>query len=303
VIGIIDKTINPKMTQKKIVAGDVGGSHITLALFEQDSKGIQLIQIERENIDSFGSKSDILQNWTSGIRKFFSPGEAIFVSLAMPAPFDYQEGICLIKEQGKFINLYGVNIKKELSLSLSIPETSICFINDAQAFLLGESVFGRGKGIDSLLGITLGSGLGSAIKSGNEVRDAALWSVSFKESVAENYLGTSWFVKWAKSETGIDVAGVKELISHPFLKGRLEEVFDIYSTNLADFIQDQYSDLKMEKVIIGGNISLSSELFLDKTISKLGIAGLDIPIEVTQLGEKSALYGAAYICLNDGFKL
>lgn len=302
-IGIVDKTISPKMTQNKIVAADVGGSHITLALFEQVSDRIQLIRIERKNIDSFGSKSAILHNWTSGIRKFYSSGDSIRVSLAMPAPFDYQEGICLIKEQGKFINLYGVNIKKEISQSLSIQENSICFINDAQAFLLGESVFGRGKGVDSILGITLGSGLGSAIKSGNEVRDAALWSVPFKDSVAENYLGTSWFVKWAKSETGVDVAGVKEFISHPLLKERLEEVFDVYSTNLSDFIQNQYLELKMEKVIIGGNISLSSELFLEMTISKLGRAGLDIPIEVTQLGEKSALYGAAYKCINNDFKL
>ena len=290
------------MTQRKIVAGDVGGSHITLALFEENSEGMQLAKIERQSLDSYADKAIILDNWTSVIKKLYSPGDPIFISLAMPAPFDYSEGICLIKEQGKFRSLYGVNVKKELSSRLAIPETSINFINDAEAFLLGESAFGIGIGIDSILGITLGSGLGSAIKSGNNVKDAELWSSPFKESIAENYLGTSWFVQWAKSELFIDIEGVKEFISHPNLIGKLEEAFEIYSSNLADFIQNQYADFQMEKVIIGGNIALSSELFLNKTISQLGFVGLDIPIEISKLGEKSALYGAASIFLNGASK-
>jgi glucokinase len=287
------------MTQKKIVAGDVGGSHITLALFEENSSGIQLARIERERVDSFADKSVIIDQWISCFKKLETPGAPVFVSLAMPAPFDYKEGVCLIKEQGKFRSLYGVNIKKELSSELEIPETSINFINDAQAFLLGESVFGSGIGLDSLLGITLGSGLGSAVKSGNQVRDAELWSSPFKDGIAENYLGTSWFVQWAKSELGIDLDGVKAFISHPRLIDRLEEVFDTYSSHLADFIQQQYVDFQMDKVIIGGNISLSCDLFLNKTISKLGYSGLEIPIEISKLGEKSALYGAASILIDD----
>jgi glucokinase len=289
------------MTQKKIVAGDVGGSHITLALFEENSSGIKLIGIERENVNSYAEKSFIIDKWVSCFKKLDSQNESLFISLAMPAPFDYKEGVCLIKEQGKFKSLYGVNVKRELSSKLEIPETSINFINDAQAFLLGESVFGGGIGVDSLLGITLGSGLGSAVKSGNEVRDAELWSSPFKNSIAENYLGTSWFVKWAKSEIGIDLEGVKEFISHPKIIDRLGEVFDIYSSHLADFIQQQYLDFQMEKVIIGGNISLSCDLFLNKTISKLGYSGLEIPVEISKLGEKSALYGAASILLNSEY--
>jgi glucokinase len=287
------------MTRKKIIAGDVGGSHITLALFEENSSGIKLIGIERENVDSFADKSVIIDQWVSCFKKLDSMKEALFVSLAMPAPFDYKQGVCLIKEQGKFKSLYGVNVKKELSSQLEIDETSINFINDAQAFLLGESVFGGGIGLNSLLGITLGSGLGSAVKSGNQVRDAELWNSPFKDSIAENYLGTSWFVEWAKSELGINIGGVKDFISHPKVIGRLEEVFDTYSTHLADFIHKQYHDFEMEKVIIGGNISLSCDLFLNKTISKLSYSGLEIPIEISKLGERSALYGAASILIDD----
>jgi glucokinase len=290
------------MTQKRIVAGDVGGSHITIALFEEDCDGIHLAKIERQSIDSFADKAIILDNWTSVIKNMYPPGDPIFISLAMPAPFDYNEGVCLIKEQGKFRSLYGVNVKKELSSRLGVQESSINFINDAEAFLLGESAFGIGIGIDSILGITLGSGLGSALKSGNSVRDAELWSTPFKDSIAENYLGTSWFVQWAKSKFVIDIEGVKEFISHPNLIGKIEEAFEVYSSNLADFIQNQYADFKMEKVIIGGNISLSSGLFLDRTISQLSIAGLDIPIEISKLGEKSALYGAASIFVNGNSK-
>ncbi|MFD2202524.1 ROK family protein [Shivajiella indica] len=285
------------MTRRRIVAGDIGGSHITIALFEEDTTGLQLLGIERENIDSFADKATILDHWASLIKKSLTPKDPVVVSLAIPAPFDYMEGICLIKEQGKYRSLYGVNVKKELSQRLGIPETSIRFINDAHAFLMGESSYGIGVGSDSILGITLGSGLGSALKSGSVVKDAELWSVPFKDDIAENYLGTPWFVKWAKDEFELAIEGVKEFISHPILKGRIDEVFDIYSSHLAEFIQNQYAVFQMDKVIIGGNISLSSGLFLNKTIRDLHQRGVDIPIEVSRLGEKSALYGAASLIL------
>jgi glucokinase len=73
----------------------------------------------------------------------------------MPAPFDYGNGICLIEEQAKFNSLYKVNIKEELSARIGIPDTQIKFVNDAEAFLHGESAFGAGIHEESLLGITL----------------------------------------------------------------------------------------------------------------------------------------------------
>jgi glucokinase len=50
------------------------------------------------------------------------------------------------------------------------------------------------------MGLTLGSGLGSSLKKGCKISDAGLWSSPFKEGIAEDYLGTGWFVQWVKKE-------------------------------------------------------------------------------------------------------
>jgi glucokinase len=280
------------MSKKVILAGDIGGSHITIGRFVKNSLGFQLDDIQRSPIDSYATKSKILNEWIAFIRYMTRTEESFRLSLAMPAPFDYHDGICLIQEQGKFKHLFNINLKDELSELLDIPQADIKFINDAQAFLLGETFFGQVKGAESVLGLTLGSGLGSSIKKHHQVTDGELWKSSFKNGIAEDYLGSSWFVNWIKKEIGIQVNGVKEIIQDQEILGKAGKVFDEFADNLAEFIALHHPKIQMDKVILGGNISLSSGYFLGRLMDNLQQMEINIPVEVSQLGEKSAIYGA-----------
>lgn len=291
------------MSKKVVLAGDIGGSHITIGRFVEISDGFQLEDIQRRSIDSYASKLKILNEWITIFHDMTRQGESIRLSLAMPAPFNYEDGICLIQEQGKFKYLFNVNLKSELSDLLGIAQSDLKFINDAQAFLLGETFFGKVNGAQRVLGLTLGSGLGSSIKIGQHVEDGELWKSSFKDGIAEDYLGSSWFVNWVKKETGIKVKGVKEIIQEKEILYRAGNVFGEFADNLAEFISLHYSIIRMDKVILGGSISLSSSYFLDRLIENLLEKGIDIPIEVSQLGEKSALYGALTVFLENSDQL
>ncbi|WP_373520909.1 ROK family protein [Aquiflexum sp.] len=280
------------MSNRIILAGDIGGSHITLGRFDENNDCFILKDFQRKQIDSYATKSKILKEWTTIIRSMVNEGENFSISLAMPAPFKYDLGICLIQEQGKFKHLYKINLRDELSELLGIPQSQIKFINDAQAFLLGETFFGQVKGAEIVLGLTLGSGLGSSIKKGQHVVDAELWKFPFKDGIAEDYLGSSWFVSWVKRETGIHVNGVKDIIQDQEIFEKTRGIFDLFADNLADFIYLQHSKIRMEKVILGGNISMASNLFMNRLKDNLWLNKINIPIEVSQLGEKSAIYGA-----------
>lgn len=285
------------MTKRKIIAGDVGGSHLTAALFEEQDGLFSLIDQQRISVDSTQSKSYILTKWSAVFSDYFSEGEQISLGLAMPAPFDYTNGICLIQDQNKFQSLYKVNLKEEISKVVGSAVSDIKFVNDAQAFLSGEAFFGLGRGIDKILGITLGSGLGSAIKIGNIVSDADLWNSEFKESIAEDYLGTEWFLKYALNQWNLPLNGVKAILE-PEHKDKRNQIFGHFAKNLADFIALQYERIQMDQVIIGGNISLSSEFFLEQTHYHLRNQNISIPIAISEFGEKSALYGAASVFLD-----
>jgi glucokinase len=288
------------MLPKKIYAADVGGSHISVASFVPSSGGqMHLDDMYRVHVDSTDTKEKILDHWHEAIQQVAKTEKDIFLGMAMPAPFDYENGICLIEEQDKFRDLFQVNIKHDLAQRLKIPKGKINFINDAAAFLLGESQYGSGKGAENILGITLGSGLGSAIKKDGQVKDAALWSSHFKDGKAEDYLGTSFFVEWSLKNLGIQIEGVKELIDPQGLLQRASPAFDAFAQNLADFIAIQCSALGLDMVIMGGNISKSANLFLHQTEEHLSSQGFYPALSVSDLGEKGALYGAASLFINE----
>jgi glucokinase len=283
------------MAINKILAGDIGGSHLTLALFEQQNSELSLLDMDRVAVDASLSKKHILDQWVKSFKKLSANAGPLYVSLAMPAPFDYKNGVCLIKEQKKFKSLYGVDLKQELSEALEIPISNISFLNDAEAFMRGEAFFGKGKGYTSLLGLTLGTGLGSAVKKEDFISDAGLWNTGFKDGIAEDYFGTAWFVQWAKENAGIETAGLKDILDHPEMKEFIPDMFDTFAANLGDFLKKEYAEIDFEAVIIGGNISRASDLFVEKLRELLLSAGILSPILISELGEYSALYGAASI--------
>ncbi len=284
-------------TTRKIIAGDVGGSHLTAALFEEQGGLFNLIDHQRILVDSTKSKSDIITKWAAVFSNYITAKEKFFLVLAMPAPFDYANGICMIQDQNKFKSLYGVDLKTELSTILGISASDIKFVNDAQAFLSGEAFFGLGRGFDKILGITLGSGLGSAVKIAYDISDADLWSSEFKNGIAEDYLGTQWFVQFALDQWNLPLNGVKDILA-PKHQNKQNQIFDHFAKNLADFIALHFERIQMDQVIIGGNISLSHKLFLEQTIVHLRNKQINIPVVISEIGEKSALYGAASVFLD-----
>ena len=72
---------------------------------------------------------------------------------------------------GKFEALYGVDVRGgavgRVARALPAP---IIFLNDADAFLWGEWLFGAAAGHDRCVAITLGTGIGSAFIADGELR-------------------------------------------------------------------------------------------------------------------------------------
>src|SRR6188768_2364118 len=97
------------------IGADIGGTHITSAIVDLDKKSIIPGSLTREKVDSHASPDEIVASWSRAITKARQATGIRKVGLAMPGPFDYEKGICLIKDQGKYENLYGLNMKALLS--------------------------------------------------------------------------------------------------------------------------------------------------------------------------------------------
>jgi len=281
------------MSNRFILSADIGGSHITAAVFVEKSDGFAIKAISGKNIDSKQSKDLILQQWVTVFRDLISDFSHCCIVLAMPAPFDYANGICQILDQGKFIHLFGVDLKMELAQRLEISHSQIYFVNDAKAFLMGESKFGKVSGYENILGLTLGTGLGSSQKLQEEIFDAELWSSKFKDGIAEDYLGTAWFIGWCRDNLFLKVEGVKEILENPDLLQMALPAFGIFSKNLAEFILMRFEEMPIDAIVLGGNISRANDFFLEETVSILVENQINVPIFISDFGDRSALYGAA----------
>ncbi len=282
-----------------LIGVDIGGTHISAAKISNGQNGIFVSDFYEEevNTSSTASASEIISNWAKVIRKSSGHFTSYQVGVSMPGPFDYPNGISLIQDQGKMISLYGISVKSLLAKELGLPSKNIQFTNDAEAFLLGESVAGEGRDFQNSIGITLGTGLGSAIKLSDDVKDAKLWTAPFRDGIAEDYLGTAWFKKTSKFRFGKEIQGVKDLIQPNFESEIAAQLFQEFGLTLGEFLLPYLTQFQIDGVVLGGKISLVANRFLPYTLAYLHKYKIELPIQISTLGEKSALIGACQFFL------
>ncbi|RYZ25205.1 MAG: ROK family protein, partial [Chitinophagaceae bacterium] len=145
-----------------VLGVDIGGSHITAALVDLNSRSVVPDSRKRKQVNSQGSADEIIRDWAAVMEDAFgnTPKEMRKIGIAMPGPFDYEEGVSLIKEQNKFNALYQMNVRNLLAERLGIESGWIRFMNDAAGFLQGEVFCGAGQDEERVFGFTLGTGLG-----------------------------------------------------------------------------------------------------------------------------------------------
>lgn len=273
---------------------DIGGSHLTAALVDQHQEFLPG-SYTRIRVNSKGTADEIFDTWITAIQQIYTNHLVSHkqIGIAMPGPFDYDKGISLITGLDKYESLYKINVKKNLSKKLGIPEEQILMMNDAACFLRGEVYYGAAKGYTEVIGITLGTGTGSAIHHGTVTKDANLGPSPFMDSIADEYFSTRWFVKQYEALTGNTVKDVKQLAELYPSDVRIKDIFTEFVTNLAVFIHGFVTAEKPEIIVIGGNIAQCSSLFLDDLVRQLRAIEISTPIALAKLGEDAAILGAA----------
>lgn len=277
-----------------VVGVDIGGTHITAAQVDQVQGKFALGDLVEADVNTRAGVDLLINSWVNIIKQAAGESSNFQIGIAMPGPFDYENGISWIEAQGKMKSLLGLSVRDLLAASLGIPSTHIHFSNDAEAFLTGEIMADHQLSDQRVIGLTLGTGLGSAFYLDGISQDAKLWTAPFRDGIAEDYLGTSWFVNRAESEFGLKIKGVKELILDQNREPR-NILFKEFGFNLGEFLLPYIIQYQFQKVLLGGKITQSAAQFLPFTLAYLGGKGVDISINLANLGEKAALLGACHM--------
>ncbi len=288
-----------------ILGLDIGGTHISGGLIEQASGKLLGDSFTTVTVHSRADSSSILKEWKNGIMKILDGRKADLrgIGIAMPGPFDYENGISYIKDLGKYDALYKMDLKQALREMLDLPSSfQISFQNDAICFALGERENCTDRDSKNMLALTLGTGLGSAfLKDRTPITDGVgipeegtLYQVPYKNGMAEDYFSARGLLARHRKQSKEAVCDAKEIYELA-LNGDVvsRAVFSDFGKELGLFLAPWLNSSKSECLILGGNISKAAEFFLQELKEAISGSGLPVTVVLSQENEKSTVLGAA----------
>jgi len=174
--------------------------------------------------------------------------------------------------------------------------------NDANCFALGEYYFGKGKGSESMIGLTLGTGLGGGVIINKKLFAGAncgageFGMLPYKDQVVDYYCSGSFF----KNVYGLDGLQVFEDAK----KGdpAALELFAELGTNIGRAIKMVMYTYDPQLIVLGGSVSQTYDFFSERMWNEIRTfayikSAERLRIEVSEL-ENSGILGAAALYFN-----
>lgn len=277
-----------------VIALDVGGSSVKHGLVTlADAPEVTL---DTTPINSLGSTSEIIGTLSSIIEAYLDQQESQpQIGIGFPGPFDYNDGVSYITGLAKYEAIYGLNVRLLLTEALDREDLDIRFRNDAEAAIVGEAIYGAGANYSRIIGVTLGTGMGSAfIEDGQRIQHGRgipeggwLYPVLFNNVRADDVFSTRGLMQ-RFAEAGIpcdDIADADR--SDP----QVQRVFAQFGADLGEFLQPFVRSFQADAVILLGGLSGAFDLFADE---------IKAPLQTTRvirgtLDERATLLGTAQL--------
>jgi glucokinase len=246
------------MTATGVVGAlDIGGTHVTAGRVQLSSATVEpdaRVRLE------FTSGTTLLERILRAAESVATPETRRF-GVAAPGPFDYEAGVSLVTH--KLPGLYGIDLRRQLAEAVGLPGEAVSFLNDAEAFLLGEWWAGAARGHARALGITLGTGLGSAfleegrfVRSGRRVpADGALWTLAFRGRPVEETISSGALLG---RYGGRDVEQIADRARAG--DARAKRVFEDLGADLAEFLAAPLTAFDPSCLVVGGSIAHAWDL-------------------------------------------
>jgi len=281
----------------KVLGIDIGGTNIRAGLVEDNV----VVRIESLKIKKAGSATEIMDDLNFLIGKFMNEKIA-GIGIGVPSLVDSEKGI--VYDATNIPAWKEVHLKELIEAKKGIP---VYVNNDANCFVMGEKYFGRVKAYNNIVGLIIGTGLGSGLILNNHLYvgencgAGEFGMISFRDHDFEYYCSGQFF----DNIYGLTGEEVKQRAEGGD-PGALE-IFAQFGSNLGEVIKVIMLAVDPEIFILGGSVSKSYEYFKDtmwESIRKfLYVHSSDkIKVEVSETNHIAILGAAALYYDTVGFE-
>jgi glucokinase len=272
----------------KVLGIDIGGTNIRVGLVENNV----VVRMESLKIKREGSETEIMDDLNIIIGKFVKE-KIDGIGIGVPSLVDPEKGI--IYDATNIPAWKEVHLKEQLEAKYNIP---VYVNNDANCFVMGEKHFGKVKAYSNIVGLIIGTGLGSGLVlnnhlyAGKNCGAGEFGMIPFRDHNFEYYCSGQFF----ENVHGTTGEEIKLRAEHGDTQA--SEIFTQFGSNLGEVIKVIMLALDPEIFILGGSVSKSFEFFKDamwESIRKfLYVHSSDkIKVEVSEINHIAILGAAA----------
>jgi glucokinase len=274
---------------------DVGGTSIktgAVRFADDDAPAIEIGPALPAN--SNGATEVVLDSLADGAAAALDIAETDVSGLAIAicGPFDIAAGISRMQGVHKFEEIYGISIGAALRERVpSAARLAIRFARDAESAATGEALIGAGAGVDRVLTVTVGTGLGTCLTDHASpvefINGFGLEHLAMRETPwggrADNVLSARGLAE----RLGVSMTALREAVENPVNA----EVVSDHGTRLGTFLAPIVAELDAHAVVIGGGLSAAFDRFGPALRSAIG----DVPVRAAALGAAGPILGAAHL--------
>ncbi|MGN6532114.1 MAG: ROK family protein [Ginsengibacter sp.] len=281
------------MINDSIIGIDLGGTNIRAALVNN----INIKNIHSKRINAQGSSEQVLEELFSLIDLLFSK-EVKAIGIGVPGLVNQEEK--MVYDVVYIPSWKIIPLQKLVEERYDVP---VHVNNDSNCFALGEYYFGKGKGLRSMAGLTIGTGLGCGLIINKQLYEGRnggageFGMISYLDRTIEYYASGQFFENVYKisGETVFKKAG----------EGNKEalKMYEEMGIHLGNAIQTILYAIDVELIVLGGSVSNAFTFFAKNMwnqVKKFGFqkAVLNLRIEVSEL-ENAGVLGAAALYFNN----
>ncbi|WP_439583127.1 ROK family protein [Dyadobacter bucti] len=238
---------------------DIGGTNIRAGI-ELGGAITKHHKTHFENKESLSSTLQQLMELIRPLTKYPVKG----IGIGVPSVVDVQNGVVynvMNIPSWEQVALRDI-IQNEFNLPVSVN-------NDVNCFILGEHRFGLARKYKSVIGMAVGTGLGSGIiidnhlHAGNNCGAGEIGMLPYKDSILENYVSNRFFE---------DSLGTDAFEAHnAALEGNEEAlaVWEEFGMHLGAVVKAVMYTYDPEAIVLGGSIAKASRFFKKSMLDSL----------------------------------